>query len=342
MIPPLQKKARLSQKYLKIMGLVLLMFVIAGAVFYGQLAAVRPGVDEQIAVDIKNGSTPTEIASELDKQGLIKNKQVFLIYARLSGKINSFKSGQYLLKPSLNIPQIVNILVVGKVATVSFTIPEGYHLRQIVETLVKKGIVTEEEFWREVKEGDFNYSFLKELPKTERRLEGYLFPDTYIIPKGADTKMVLDVMLKRFEQVYQKLPANNTGLSLHEIVTLASIVEGESMLDKERPYVASVFYNRLKIKMKLDSDATIQYLFDKRKERVLYKDLEIDSPYNTYRNRGLPPGPIGSPGEASLLAVLEPAKTDYFYFVAKKDNSGEHLFAATIAGHAENKRILGY
>mgnify|MGYP005856033923 CR=1 FL=1 len=149
-------------------------------------------------------------------------------------------------------------------------------------------------------------------------------------------------MLKRFEQIIKKMPPNRTGLSLHELVTLASLVEGESVLDEERSLIASVFLNRLRINMKLDSDATIQYLFDKRKDRVLYKDLEIKSPYNTYLNRGLPPGPIGSPGEASLRAVFEPAESKFFYFVAKKDGSGEHVFSRTREEHDANKRKLGY
>ena len=226
--------------------------------------------------------------------------------------------------------------------TVTFTIPEGYHLRQIVEVLTGQGIVTADEFWHLVKDGNFDYSFIKDLPRTERRLEGYLFPDTYTIPKGMAAEKVIDVMLKRFEQILNKMPPNESGLNLHETVTLASIVEGESMLDEERPLVASVFLNRLAIDMKLDSDATIQYLFDKRKQRVLLKDLEIKSPYNTYLNKGLPPGPIGSPGEASLRAVFQPAASKYYYFVARKDNSGEHVFSRTLQEHNANKRKLGY
>jgi UPF0755 protein len=224
----------------------------------------------------------------------------------------------------------------------SFTILEGYDLHQILQVLIDKGITTEEEYWNVVQNHPYDYPFLQDLPNVEMRLEGYLFPDTYIIPMGMSVENVLDVMLRRFEQIHKRMPENQTGLSLHEVVTLASIIEGESLLDKERPLIASVFLNRLNIGMKLDSCATIQYILGERKERLLFSDLEIESPYNTYLNKGLPPSPIGSPGEASLRAVLEAEDTKYMYFVAKKDGSGEHVFSKTLQEHNRNKVILGY
>lgn len=342
MSSPLVKSRRLSKRPLKLMLILLALIVTLGAVFFGQLGAIDPNNNNEVLFVVENGSTVGRIAQNLEGEGLIKNAGTFQLYARLTNSTGKLKAGQYILKPSYNIPQTMKILVEGRVATVSFTIPEGYHLRQIAEVLITQGFTSEDEFWRAVREGDYKYSFLNEIPKSERRLEGFLFPDTYIIPKGMTVEKILDVMLKRFDQVYKKLPANTSGLNMYEVVTLASIVEGESMLDKERPLVASVFLNRLNIGMKLDSDATIQYLFDERKTRVLFKDLEIDSPYNTYRNKGLPPGPIGSPGEASLRAVHEPDRSKYFYFVARKDNSGEHVFASTLQEHNANKRKLGY
>lgn len=338
----LQKMVRKRYRPKRILSFFLLFIFLLGAVFYSQLGSVNNNVNQEEIFDVKKGSTPVTIAHELYEKGFIKNEKSFLLYSRLTGNIDKMKAGQYLLSPSMNIPEIVNMLVLGKVVTISFTIPEGYTLRQIAEVLINKEISTEDEFWRVVKDGQFDYDFMAELPDGDRRLEGFLFPDTYIIAKGMKTERVINMMLNRFQQVMDKLPANNTGLSLYELVTLASIVEGESLVDMDRPKIASVFYNRLNIKMKLDSDATIQYVFEKRKERVLYKDLQIDSPYNTYTHRGLPPGPIGSPGEASLKAVLDPAQTNYFYFVAKKDGSGEHVFAKTHDEHIRNKQKLGY
>lgn len=338
----LQKNKRRRYKPKRILTFFLLVLFIIGAVFYSQLGAVASNDCREEVFDVEKGSTPVSIAHQLYKKGFIKSEKAFLMYARFVGKLDKMKAGQYLIDTSMNTPEIINILVAGKVVTVTFTIPEGYTLDQIAEVLIKKGFTTKEEFWQVVKTGDFKYDFMKDLPKGERRLEGFLFPDTYVVAKGMDAERVINVMLNRFKQVIDELPDNNTRLSLYELVTLASIVEGESLLDEDRPVIASVFYNRLKIDMKLDSCATIQYALGDRKKRLLNDDLKIDSKYNTYTNKGLPPGPIGSPGKASLEAVLEPAQTNYFYSVAKKDGSGKHVFARTHQEHVKNKYDLGY
>lgn len=342
MNPPLQKNMKRIQGVMRLLALVMVMGVFLGAIFYSQLGPVnaKDNVDRLFVVN--KGDTSMQIAKNLEKEGFLKNAQVFVFYARLTGNLNKLKAGHYLFNPAMDVRQITTKLVEGKVAAITFTIPEGYHLQQIAEVLVKKEITTEKEFWAVVKEGDFAYPFLQDLPRTERRLEGYLFPDTYTIPLGMSTEEVIKMMLKRFDAVYKKLPPNKTGLTTHEVVTLASIIEGECLLDRERPLVASVFFNRLKIGQKLEADATVQYALETRKQRVLITDTKIESAYNTYRNKGLPPGPIGCPGEASLRAVLEPTDTNYFYFVARKDKSGEHVFAKTFAEHKKNKRVLGY
>lgn len=345
MNPPLQKDIKKAHIALKLLVFILVAVIFLSSLFYGQLGEANPTDTKDRLFVVEHGTSSVQIANILEKEGFIKNSRAFMIYIKLTGNAQKLKAGQYLLNSSLTVPQIVDKLVQGKVAMQSFTIPEGYHLRQIAEVFAKQGIATEDEFRKVVKEGDFNFAFLKEIPETieaEKRLEGYLFPDTYTIPRGMAAEDVIEMMLKRFDTVYQQLPPNKTGLTVHEVVTLASIIEGESMLDKERPVIASVFFNRLKIGQRLEADSTIQYLFEERKKRVLYKDLEIASPYNTYRNKGLPPGPIGSPGEASLRAVLEPDDNGYYYFVARKDNSGEHVFSKTLAEHNRNKRKLGY
>lgn len=345
MNPPLQKNIKKAQIALKMLMFILVAVVFLSIVFYGQLKPAQPGDPKDRLFVVKQGTSSVQIANSLEKEGFIKNARALLLYTKLTGNANKLKAGQYFLNPALTVPQLIDKLVQGKVATQTFTILEGYHLRQIVQVLAEQEIATEEEFWKVAKEADFAFAFLKEIPQTvqaEKRLEGYLFPDTYTIPRGMPVKEVIEVMLKRFAAVYQQLPPNETGLSTHEVVTLASIIEGEAMLDKERSVIASVFFNRLKIGQRLEADSTVQYLFDERKKRVLFKDLEIKSPYNTYRNKGLPPGPIGSPGEASLRAVLEADDTGFYYFVARKDNSGEHVFSKTLAEHNRNKRKLGY
>ncbi|NLO75413.1 MAG: endolytic transglycosylase MltG [Clostridia bacterium] len=344
MNPPLLKniKTKRIHWHTKLVVLLVLIALGLGIYFYNQLGPVDLNDQVDRLFVVNRGATSMQIAKNLAEEGLIKNIHTFIIYNRLTCNIKKLKAGHFLLNPAMSVQEITAKLVEGKVATISFTIPEGYTLKQIADVLVKKGITTEHEFWAVVKEGEFNFSFIKDLPLTENRLEGYLFPDTYIIPLGISTEEVIRVMLKRFDSVFKQLPPNNTGLTTHELVTLASIVEGECLLDRERPIVASVFLNRLKIGQKLEACATVQYALGKRTARVLIEDTKIESPYNTYVHEGLPPGPIGCPGEASLRAVLEPADTSYYYFVAKKDNSGEHVFSKTFDEHKRNKWKLGY
>jgi len=342
MNPPLQKSTRRIQWVTKLAVLLVMIALVLGVVFYSQVGPVDVNDNLNRLFVVKQGSTSMQIAMDLEKEGLLKNAQAFILYNRLTGNINRLKAGHYYFNSAMSVQEITAKLVEGKVATVSFTIPEGYRLQQIADVLVKKEIATEKEFWAVVKDGEFDFPFLEDLPQTENRLEGYLFPDTYLIPIGMSLEDVIEAMLKQFNSVYKRLPANNSGLTTHEVVTLASIIEGECFLDKERPVVASVFLNRLKIGQRLESCATVQYALGKKKERILIVDTEIESPFNTYRIKGLPPGPIGCPGEASLRAVLDPADTDYYYFVAKKDNSGEQVFARTFEEHSRNKWKLGY
>ncbi|MFY9174553.1 MAG: endolytic transglycosylase MltG [Peptococcia bacterium] len=344
MNPILRKKSR--PRVFQILIIVIAVLLIFCAYSYNQYQSLLGPADinnsEEVVFIIERGSSAIQIANKLEQEGLIKNAKAFLLYARLTENLEKFKAGEYLLRASNTGPEIMDILVEGRIVTVSFTIPEGYTLKKIAATLAEKGIVAEEEFWSLVEEGEFDYEFLQNLPKSKRRLEGYLFPDTYIIPKGWPAEKVIDLMLKRFAQIYDQLPPNKSGLNMRDTVILASIVEAESKVDEDRPLIASVFLNRLKINMLLQADATLQYAFEERKDRVLYKDLELDDPYNTYKYGGLTPGPIGSPGKASLEAVCEPANTEYYYFVARKDGSGKHEFSKTLAEHNAWKRKLGY
>ena len=180
-----------------------------------------------------------------------------------------------------------------------------------------------------------DFAFLKE--SDIKNLEGFLYPDTYYFDKESTEKEVLSAMLKRFEQVYNdkfKEKQKEMGLTLQQVVNLASIIEKEAVVNEDRPMIASVFYNRLKIGMPLQSDATLQYAFDKRKERVMYKDLKVDSPYNSYLNKGLPPTPICSPGVKSIEAALYPSNTDYLYFVATV--GGKNNYSKTYKEHLKH------
>ncbi|MFS0839812.1 endolytic transglycosylase MltG [Paenibacillus sp. 1P03SA] len=178
--------------------------------------------------------------------------------------------------------------------------------------------------------------------KLKHKLEGYLFPDTYDIPKDATEQKLITLMVDQLDKRLQNLPADwkdklkASGLTFHQMMTIASLIEREVVVDEERPLVASVIYNRLKIKQPLQIDATVQYALGKQKERLLESDLKIESPYNTYKNPGLPPGPIASPSLASIKAALYPAESKYFYYVTKKDGSQGHLFGETYAQHLAN------
>lgn len=327
-----------------VLALILLIAGVAGYILLNQWKAdLGPlslsEVEPQIFV-VEKGWTLTRIANELETAGMIKSARSFINYGKQENTVEKLQAGQYLLSPHMSVPEMMDALVSGKIVTKTFTIPEGYNLRQIAQVLVKAGFTTEEEFWQAVREGDYAYDFLADLPKDEKRLEGYLFPDTYIIPDGMPIEKILDVMLRRFVEVYGQIGENKSGLNMHQLVTLASIVENEAKLDEERPYVASVFLNRLKNNWKLESCATIQYHYDVKKERLLYSDLEIDSPYNTYKHQGLPPGPISSPGKASLEAVAQALESDYFFFVAKEDGSGGHVFSSSLSEHNKAKWLI--
>jgi UPF0755 protein len=223
--------------------------------------------------------------------------------------------------------QILNKLARGEIVVYKITIPEGYTSIQIAELLDKKEIVEKESFLKLVKYG-------------EKSWEGYLFPDTYEVPKKFGAENMFKLMLSNFEQVAvdNKLinKAEQTGFTMDEIITLASIIEKEAQFAEEKRQISSVFHNRLKIGMKLQSCATIQYILGKPKEILEESDLEIESPYNTYLYKGLPPGPICNPGIDSIIAALEPANEDYLYFVL--GDNGRHIFSKTYEEHLKNKK----
>ncbi len=280
---------------------------------------------ERKEIVIEPGMGAKDVAKLLTDKGIIPNPYLFRLVAKLYGKERKIKAGKYILRKDMSLFEILKTIVEGKGVLEAVTIPEGLTSSQIADIFLKKGIIKDKE------------KFLKIVK--EKNLEGYLFPDTYYVPEDYGEKRVIDMMVKRFEE---KLPkdfqerAKKLGLSEKDVIILASLVEKEAKYQEDRPKIASVFLNRLKKGMKLESCATIQYILGKPKPNLSYEDLKIKSPYNTYLHKGLPPGPICNPGEASIMAVLYPAKTDYLYFVAGKD--GRHLFAKTYKEHLKNKR----
>jgi len=306
---------------------------------------VNESDNSEIEVIIPSGSTTDDIADILIENELILNKLVFKLIAKDLGYDTKFKAGTYHLNQSMDNKEIIEMIAKGDVyiETVTFTIPEGFELVQIVDRLESSELIDKDKFLNELVNGEFNYKFL-EFINRDTMLEGFLFPDTYKVEIGASEHEIINKMLNKFDLVfkneyYDRL--KEIDMSLNELITLASIIEREGKLDSERATISSVFHNRLDINMKLQSCATVQYILGERKEVLLFSDLEIDSPYNTYLYYGLPPSPIASPGEISIVAALYPEETEYLYFVTKEANDGSHYFSKTFEEHQNyinNKR----
>jgi len=282
----------------------------------------------QKVVDIPSGTNAKEIVYILEKNEIIrKNNYTFRILIKLMKLEDQLKFGEYNLKPSMNMLQILDKLVKGEVIVYKITIPEGYTSSQIAELLEKNEIAEKE-------------AFLKLVKDSEKTPEGYLFPDTYEVPKKYGAEKMVKVMLANFNQValVNKFTdkAEEIGFSLDEIIILASIIEKEAKFTEEKSKVSSVFHNRLKTGMKLQSCATIQYILEEPKEKLDENDLKIESPYNTYLYKGLPPEAICNPGLDSIMAALEPAEEEYLYFVLGEN--GRHIFSKTYQEHLMNKK----
>jgi len=276
-------------------------------------------------VIIPPGTNAREVVNILENNEIIiKNNYIMRILIKLTKLEEKLKYGEYRLSPAMNTIQILEKLAKGEVVLYKITIPEGYNCEQIAELLDKKGIVEKESFINLVKNGEKNW-------------EGYLFPDTYEVPKGYGSENMLKLLLLNFNRVMDKLKPKieKSQFSLDEIITLASIIEKEAKYNDEKSKVSSVFHNRLKNGMKLQSCATIQYILGKPKEKLEESDLKIDSPYNTYLYKGLPPGPICNPGLDSIIAAIEPTETDWLYFVLGEN--GRHIFSKTYQEHLKNK-----
>lgn len=316
-----------------------LLIILMGFSFYYFKGLTAPvALTENVSLIVPPNATTSVISQLLLEKGLIHSDLLFKVYAKAQGFEGKLKAGEYHFSGQVSLKDIEEKMSQGVVNTQTITVPEGYNIEQIAELLEKKGLVNREKFLGTAQNGEFPYDYLPPAGTTGR-LEGFLFPDTYQILKGWSEEQIIGIMLKRFNEVF--LPewhdrAAEIKMSVLEVVTLASIIEREAKVSADRPIISSVFHNRIEKGMQLESCATVQYALGEVKEVLLYEDLKIDSPYNTYINGGLPPGPIASPGKDSLKAALYPADSNYLYFVAKQD--GSHYFSRTLAEHNEAKR----
>lgn len=288
-------------------------------------------------VIIPQGSSLRAVADSLSSARLVRFPTLFRLYARFTGRERQVRAGTYLLPPTASWGGLLTALTEGRGLVRSLTVPEGFSLSWIVPQLARALGVPEDSVTAAVRDT----ALLRALDIPTPDLEGYLFPDTYAFPPGWSARQAAAEMVRRFERAWRPewtARLDSLRMSPHDIVTLASIVEKEAKLPEEMPVIAAVYHNRLRAGMLLQADPTVQYARGRHTSRVLYRDLEISSPYNTYRNPGLPPGPIGSPGTRALSAALFPAGVPYLYFVAHPD--GHHEFRTTFAEHVAAIRML--
>lgn len=307
--------------------------------------------DTPVTFVVEPGATAADIAARLKREGLVSDAELFRRYVQYHGLDAGIEAGEFTLRRTMTIPEIAQALQQGQRPEQAVTIQEGLRLEQVAAAVATQTNIPEDEFlalatvgWRD---SDLAFGFLADLPPTAT-LEGFLFPETYRLAEGATAMDLLARMLQTFDQRVTpdvRTAVAGRGLNVYELVTLASIVEREAVLDQERPLIAGVYHNRLEAGWFLGACPTVQYGLGTPQDwwpRFTPEAMDLDSPYNTYRNLGLPPGPICSPGLASIQASAYPAETDYFFFqVDCTKNDGSHLFAVTEEEHLRNYQMCG-
>lgn len=328
-----------------ILGIIFLLLVIA-VVFAVSLISEytrKTSSDEVVTVQIPKGAAEQKIARILKDNGVINYEITFRLKMKNSPHRGKLNYGTYELKKDMSLEKIIETLSKPSEFEkgIILTIPEGYSAEKIALLCENKGLCSKEEFLKTLQEGDFEQSFIAEIPEKEGikyKLQGYLFPSTYNFAKDADAYKIINTLLNEFEKQYNKIKDMlPEGMTMEEAITLAALVEREAKIDEEREVIAGVIKNRLEIDMILQIDASVVYaisdgLYDV--ERVLYKDLEIDSPYNTYKYKGLPIGPICSPGLESIKAAMNPSEHKFLYYHTDTNkNDGSHIFSETYSQH---------
>lgn len=315
-----------------VLSILLVLLTLGGVRFYMALhPSVGPGVstEKRTVIYLKPGTRTTEIAERLARDGVIRDRVLFLLFALLRGSYGGLKAGEYQFTPSMGLLDVIKILEDGRVLVHKVTIPEGATVRDIATLLSEEGLVDKDRFLYLA----MNRTVAAQYDPEANTLEGFLFPDTYHLIKGMGEEEIIDRMVQRFFRAFtgrDELHARRQGMSRYQVVTLASIIEKEATAEEEKPIIAGVFYNRLRRGMRLQADPTVLYGRDQQGPPTR-RDLQADHPYNTYTQEGLPLGPIANPGEGALKAALYPAKVNYLYFVSKRD--GTHHFSQTLEEH---------
>ena len=338
------RRKRRSNAGRNLLGAFLVLGVL-GAIFVIYFAATggEDGPRKSAKVQVVKGDTLSDVAAKLEGAGVIKNAFVFELQARYEGYGTEIKTGGYTFEPGQDSGEILHKLTVGRAApTFTVTIPEGLTIEETAATVAADSNVTATEFEEAARRTDYGYAFL-DSPDVETT-EGYLFPAKYDFEKGVTARQIVDRLLEQYLLETQDLDfaeaRERLDLTEHQVVTVASLIEKEAASPEEKPLIASVIYNRLREDTPLQIDATIQYALKRPKENLSLDDLKVGSAYNTYENKGLPPGPICSPGRESLLAALNPANTDYLYYVLEEYGE-EHFFTKSYEDFLRAKEKAG-
>jgi UPF0755 protein len=348
MRPRATPRSRKRFPSVKLFLLLLLITVTAGAFWLrSEINAPYEHDAAKKTITIENGASTSSIVARLYQEGILKYELPTRIWLRVFPKSRSFKAGDYEFKSPISPREVIDQLARGSVNTRQFTIPEGYNRFDIARMLQGLGLKEPPPRPEDMQALFKNTSLIADIDPQATSLEGYLFPDTYDYTANTKRAQLVDAMVKRFREVYtpeMQARARERNLSARQAVTLASLIEKEARVDRERELISSVFHRRLKINMNLGCDPTVIYaaiLAGNYRGKIYQSDLDRDSPYNTYKRAGLPPGPIASPGKRSLQAAVNPAETDYLYFVVDaQKNDGSHKFSASSADH--DKAVKAY
>lgn len=337
-----------NSKSMVLISIFIILLVINLAVFVVKYNSIKQSPlqsnQANITFKVKDGESLNGLFERLNNENVLRSSFFSKIYIKFNNVEESIKPGTYTVNSDISFQDFLSVLTDGKVSEAKVTFPEGYTVEDIAKKLEESKVCTKDEFLKVVKEYPLP-SYIK--PNNERKyeLEGFLFPDTYAIPKGTTPKQIIEMMLNRFEGVINEIQSE-LGIIIpkeeyEKYVIVASMVEKEARDDSERAEIASVIYNRLQKGMPLQIDATVLYALGEHKDTVLYKDLKVDSPYNTYKIKGLPVGPICNPGKPSLLAAIKPAKTDYIYYLLNPSNN-KHYFTNNYEDFLAKKKEFGY
>ena len=337
-----------NSKSMVLISIFIILLVINLAVFVVKYNSIKRSPLQSNKADITfiviEGESLNGLFERLNNENVLRSSFFSKIYIKFNNVEESIKPGTYTVNSDISFNDFLSVLTDGKVSDYKVTFPEGYTVEDIAKKLEESKVCTKDEFLKVVKEYPLP-SYIK--PNNERKyeLEGFLFPDTYAIPKGTTPKQIIEMMLNRFEGVISEIQSE-LGITIpkeeyEKYVIVASMVEKEARDDSERAEIASVIYNRLQKGMPLQIDATVLYALGEHKDTVLYKDLKVDSPYNTYKIKGLPVGPICNPGKPSLLAAIKPAKTDYIYYLLNPSNN-KHYFTNNYEDFLAKKKEFGY